>query len=82
MLKAPNFASTTFTNLAVGCARVVARPKDKHSAVQCRGVVYKVGYRQINRALEIRLKERKTVVRVGDNNSKVAQHTNQFGSIV
>ena len=63
------------------------RPKDKPSALQCRGVVYKVGcvecnfvyYGQTDRALETRLKEHKRAVRVGDNNSKVAQHANQFG---
>ena len=64
------------------------RPKDKPSTLQCRGVVYKVGsvdcnlvyYGQTDRALETRLKERKTerAIRVGDNNSKVAQHANQF----
>ena len=62
------------------------RPKDKPSSLQCRGVVYKVGcvdcnfvyYRQTDRALETRLKEHKRAVRVGDNNSKVAQHANQF----
>ena len=63
------------------------RPKDKPSPLQCRGVVYKVGcvdcnfvyYGQTDRALETRLKEHKIVVWVGDNNSKVAQHANQFG---
>ena len=63
------------------------RPKDKPSPLQCRGVVYKVGcvdcnfvyYGQTDRALETRLKEHKRAVRVGDNNSKVAQHANQFG---
>ena len=62
------------------------RPKDKPSALQCRGVVYKVGcvecnfvyYGQTDRALETRLKEHKRAVRVGDNNFKVAQHANQF----
>ena len=52
--------------------------------VQC--VVYKVGcvdcnfvyYEQTDRALELRLKEYKRAVRVGDNNSKVAQHANLF----
>ena len=33
----------------------------------------------MDRALETRLKEHKRAVRVGDNNSKVAQHANQFG---
>ena len=33
---------------------------------------------QTDRALETRLKEHKRAVRVGDNNSKVAQHANQF----
>ena len=64
-----------------------SRPKDKPSPLQCRGVVYKVGcidcnfvyYGQMDRALETRLKEHKRAVRVGDNNSKVAQHANQFG---
>ena len=49
-------------------------------------VVYKVGcvdcnfvcYGQTDRALETRLKEHKRAVWVGDNNSKVAQHANQF----
>ena len=62
------------------------RAKDKPSALQCRGVVYKVGcvecnfvhYGQTDRALKTRLKDHKRAVRVGDNNSKVAQHTNQF----
>ena len=51
-----------------------------------KGVVYKVGcvdcnfvyYGQTDRALEARLKEHRRAVRVGDNNSKVAQHANQF----
>ena len=62
------------------------RPKDKPSALHCRGVVYKVGcvdcnfvyYGQTDRALETRLKEHKRAVRVGDNNSRVAHHANQF----
>ena len=62
------------------------RPKDKSPALQCRGVVYRVAcvdcnsvyYGQTDRALETRLKEHKRAVRVGDNNSKVAQHANQF----
>ena len=62
------------------------RPKDKPPALQCRDVVYKVGcvdcnfvyYGQTDRALETRLKEHKRAVRVGDNNSKIAQHANQF----
>ena len=37
-----------------------------------------VYYGQTDRALETRLKEHKRAVRVGDNNSKVAQHANQF----
>ena len=35
-------------------------------------------YGQTDRALETRLKEHKRTVRVGDNNSKVAQHANLF----
>ena len=62
------------------------RPKGKSSALQCRGVVYRVAcvdcnsvyHGQTDRALETRLKEHKRAVRVGDNNSKVAQHANQF----
>ena len=62
------------------------RPKDKPTALQCRGVVYRVAcvdcnfvyYGQTDRALETRLKEHKRAVRVGVNNSKVAQHANQF----
>ena len=62
------------------------RPKNKPSALRCRGVVYKVGcvdynfvyYGQTDRALETRLKEHKSAFRAGDNNSKVAQHANQF----
>ena len=62
------------------------RPKDKPPALQCRGVVYRVAcvdinfvyYGQTDRALETRLREHKRAVRVGDNNSKVAQHANQF----
>ena len=34
--------------------------------------------RQTDRALETRLKEHRGAVRIGDNNSKVAQHANQF----
>ena len=53
---------------------------------QCRGVVYRVAcvdcnfvyYGQTDGALETRLKEHKRAVRVGDNNSKVAQHAIQF----
>ena len=37
-----------------------------------------VYYGQTDRALETRLKEHKRAVGVGDNNSKVPQHTNQF----
>ena len=64
------------------------RPKDKPPALQCRGVVYKVGcidynfvcYGQTDRALETRLiKGHKRAVRVGDNNSKFVQEANQFG---
>ena len=62
------------------------RPKDKPSTLRSRGVVYKVGcvdcnfvyYGQTDRALETRLKEHRRAVRVGDNNSKIAQHANQF----
>ena len=62
------------------------RPKDKPPALQCRGVVYGVAcvdsnlvyYGQTDWALETRLKEHKRAVRVGHNNSKVAQHANQF----
>ena len=35
-------------------------------------------YGQTDRALETRLKEHKRAVQVGDNDSKVAQHANQF----
>ena len=63
------------------------RTKDKPSPLQCRGVVYMVGcvdcnfvyYGQTDRALETRLREHKRAVQVGDNNSEVAQHANQFG---
>ena len=48
------------------------RPKDKPSSLQCRGVVYKVGCVDCNFVYY-----GQTVV-VGDNNSKVAQHANQF----
>ena len=62
------------------------RPKDKPPILQYRGVVYRVAcidcnfvyYGQTDRALERRLKEHKRAVRVGDNNSKVAQHVNQL----
>ena len=37
-----------------------------------------VYYGQTDRALEARVKEHKRAVQVGDNNSKVAQHANQF----
>ena len=61
------------------------RPKDKPT-LRSRDVVYKVGcvdcnfvyYGQRDRALETRLKEHRRAVRVGDNNSKIAQHANQF----
>ena len=36
-------------------------------------------YGQTDRALETGLKEHKRAVRFVDNNSKVAQHANQFG---
>ena len=66
------------------------QPKDKPSSLQCRGVVYKVGcvdcnfvyYGQTDRALETRLKEHKRAVRVGDNNSKVAQHAQHANHFV
>ena len=55
------------------------RPKDKPSALQCRGVVYKVECVDCNFVYYgNKLKEHKRAVRVGDNNSKVAQHVNQF----
>ena len=62
-------------------------PKDKRSALQSRCVVYKIGcsdcnfvyYGQTDRALATRIKEHRRAVRVGDNNSKIAQHANQFG---
>ena len=37
-----------------------------------------VNYGQTDRSLETSLKEHKRTVLVGDNNSKVAQHANQF----
>ena len=36
-------------------------------------------YGQTDRALATRIKERRRAVRVGDNNSKIAQYANQFG---
>ena len=74
------------TNLLNVLRTCFPRTKDKPSALQCRGVVYKVDcvncnlvyYGQANRALETRLKEHRRAVRVQDNNSKVAQHANQF----
>ena len=62
-------------------------PKDKRSALQSRCVVYKIGcsdcnfvyYGQTDRALATRIKEHRRAVRVGDNNSKISQHANQFG---
>ena len=62
------------------------RPKDKPSTLRSRGVVYKVAcvdcnfvyYGQTDRAFETRLKEHRRAVRVGDNNSKIAQHAIQF----
>lgn len=62
------------------------RPKDKPSAGQTRGVVYKivcsdcdfVYYGQTDRALQTRIKEHKRAVRVCDSNSKVAQHANKY----
>ena len=67
-------------------AHAFSETKGQAFALQCRGVVYKVGcvdynfvyYGQTDRALETRLKEHKRAVRVGDNNSKMAQHANQF----
>jgi len=55
-------------------------------AVQTRGVVYKVGYLDCNfiyyghtvRALKTGSNGHKKSVQVGDSNSKVAQHMNQF----
>ena len=38
-----------------------------------------VYYGQTDRALDTRIKEHRRAVRVGDNNSKIAQHANQFG---
>ena len=66
------------------------KPKNKPSALQCRGVVYKVGcvdynfvyHGQTDRALETRLKEHKSAFRAGDNNSKIGQHANQFVQII
>jgi len=60
--------------------------KGQTFCLEFRGIVYKVGcvecdfvyYGQTDRALETRLKKHKRAVRVGDNNSKVAQHANQF----
>ena len=62
-------------------------PKDKRSALQSRCVVYKIGcsdcnfvyYGQMDRALAARIKEHRRAFRVGDNNSKILQHANQFG---
>ena len=63
------------------------KPKDKPSDLQCRGVFiqgrlrwlqFPILYGQTDRALETRLKGHKRTVRDGDNNSKVAQHANQF----
>ena len=74
------------THLFLSTCTCFPRPKDKPPALQCRGVVYRIAcvdcnfvyYGQTDRALETRLKEHKRAVRVGDNNSKVAQHVNQF----
>ena len=68
------------------CVHVSWVQRTNPPALQCRGVVYRVAcvdcnfvyYGQTDRALETRLKERKRAVQVGDNNSKVAQHANQF----
>ena len=81
-----NFGLHWFKNKSQLSDGFLPRPKDKPSALQCRGVVYKVGcvdcnflyYEQTDRALETRLKEHERAVRVGDNNSKVVQHPNQF----
>ncbi|XP_078353280.1 uncharacterized protein LOC144638052 [Oculina patagonica] len=62
------------------------RPKDKPSAAQTRGVVYKIAcsdcdfvyYGQTYKALQTRIKEHKRAVHVCDSNSKVAQHANEF----
>ena len=61
-------------------------PETKGQTPRLAGVVYRVAcvdcnfvyYGQTDRALETRLKEHKRAVRVGDSNSKVAQHANQF----
>ena len=62
------------------------RPKDKPSAAQTRGILYKnfcsdchfVYYRQTDRALYTRIKEHKRAVHVCDSNSKVAQNAKKF----
>ena len=63
------------------------RPKDKPSAAQSRGVVYKIVCsdcdfvyygRTYRAALQTRKKEHKRAVRVCDSNSKVAHHANKF----
>ena len=46
----------------------------KVSCVDCNFVYYG----QTDRALETRLNEHKRAVRVGDSNSKIAQHANRF----
>ena len=75
------------TNLSMFCARVSRGQRTNllpcsaevlftRSAALIANFVY---YGQTDRALETRLKEHKRAVRVGDNNSNVAQHANQFG---
>ena len=74
------------SNLAMFCARVSRDQRTNlllcsaevlftRSAASC---IIEIYYGQTDRALETRLKQHKRAVRVGDNNSKIAQHANQF----
>ena len=58
------------------------RPKDKPSTLRSRGVVHKVGCVDCNFVYygqtEPCKQGHRRAVRVGDNNSKIAQHANQF----
>ena len=78
------------TNLAMFCARVSRDQRTnlllcsaevlftRSAALIATSCIIEIYYGQTDRALETRLKQHKRAVRVGDNNSKIAQHANQF----
>ena len=63
------------TNLLLCSAEVLFTRSAELIATPC---IMEIYYGQTDRALETRLKEHKRAVQVGDNNSKIAQHANQF----